>query len=551
MKRILSLLTILFILAACNVPFANGDNDDGGETVPADYVQWDADTDTLSKFNGETDIMIWKQHYDYDDQGRCVFMDNTTPGDAVNWSMVFTYGPDGRDGEAYFNGTGELVYYVRTFYDEEGDVSSQARYGGDHSLEWIKVFTMDGPLTSYYEYDGSEELKKAYRSFTIEQYDETLLSTNSLYGADGDRTGYVHYTYNSANDLIAKTGYGAAASSSSYQASPAMTSVKETGGVNTVSRNGDNLTMPTADFPEYAEPVPPALNDRELDYNEFTGYTFPEFGETSLNATVTLNSSYMPVYMRTDASVLDEDIEVYLTYYGDGKLKSKSTRYGGTEALVLEFTYNDDGYLTRLETSGEALILPVDYVLEYDENGLPMAISLYSEGASDDVLLQKFEYVFTGDVTAITPAEFAKADLKIYNYSGDYADIGEEALVQYFDFDYSEVDSMLTLTVMDPKGTPGDESDDSSNGSYRLTYNADELTTSFGSFDKEGNQLWSYAYAYSDFDVDGMVQEGIKTAELKLNEMDLPQAPSPEDLESLPFDVEVLLEEIKNFLPLS
>ena len=504
-----SLILMLFI-ESCSLDFLNDSGEDENEA--ASYYEYDSENDIKYYYEGDG-TLIWMEYYDFNADGQCIFIKHCLPSNSVLWSYVYGWSGNNLVMEAYFDSRNTLSWFNTNVYSG-GNALQQNNYDENSRLKWFETWTYDGSsraLTSA-RYGETSSLEWAYRY----EYDSAgNAALSSLYGTDSHRTAYIASSYDSSNRSIKNTGYGSTTSSDTFKSCFSAESFPAWGGVNTDSRNSAGLTAPAAP----AAPSIPTLNliDDSRDYSWMSLWVYDSFGYTM----ATLNSSYLPVYLKRSApeQLNDLPIETVITYE-NSRVKSKTTTYNGETVLKLEFTYDSNSYLTSLNTTGDSLYIPLRYDFTYT-SGVPAGISIYNE----DTLLQRFVYEYS--VTPAVSEEYARSIQTIHHYDGDNSYIG------YYSFSYDEAGKKITIAVWDAKGTI-DTSDDWENGSFILQYDDDGHTASLGSYDSSGNRVWTFEYSYDDL--------GNRIGENRYNADNLPEVATS-------LDVESLFEDLRRFLP--
>jgi hypothetical protein len=514
LKSAILILISLLILQGCSLSFLDS-ADDEINTEASEYSVYDSATDIKYYYDGE-DNLLWYETYDFNALGQIIFIKHFLSTDTVLWSYVYEWSGDNIVNEAYFSGNNTLSWY-NIFNYNSGNMVKQVNYNGSDELQWFKSITYSGSGKEIQiaKFNGFFELEWAYKY----EYDGSdRLSVSSAYDSSQSQTASISYDYDAEDQIIKKTGAGSTTSTDTFSAGFSGFSHPTTGGVNTENRNVDGLESPSSP----ATPLVPSLtlSDQAMNYTWMNMWIYTNFGYSF----VTLNSDFLPVYMKTEAPdyLDDKAIEVDLTYDGI-KVLTKTTTYNNLEVLKLEFVYDYAGYLISMDTTGASLYIPLRYDFTY-LSGIPESISI----SNNDTLLQKFEYTYVGDIDLIDPEEFAKSSLTIKHYDGD------NTYIAYYTFTYSIIDSELTIDVMDPKGNDN-PADDSYNGKFILSYDTNDNVAGFASYDKFNNPVWNYKYGYDD------LQNRI--SETRLDVDDVPEV-------VYTFDVESLFEDLRRFLPL-
>lgn len=503
MKRLLHIFAgtlLVVVISGCSLDFLNngeGTSDSGG------YAEYDTQEDIKYYYNSD-DTLRWMEYYDFDSEGRCIFVKRTLPSGTLLWSYVYAWGGGNVVLEAYFDGGNELSLFSVNSWNG-GRIGKQRNYNADAALQDIKTWTYNGAgypdITA--GYDGSGGLSWACSYSYDGSGRETLVS---LYGPDGARTAYIESEYTAAGDVSGKTGYGDVEWKNSLSTAFGGYSFPSWGGVNTTSRNTAGLTAPAS--PEDSEVTLPALTDSARDYSWMSLWVYDSYGYSM----AVLNGSYLPVYLKRSAPdyLNGYPIESVLSYTG-GRLTKQTATHNGRTVLDFDFSYDGSGYLTSLDTSGVSLYIPLRYEFAYS-GGIPSSISLYNE----ETLLQKFDYEYSGSPS--TPEQFAREIHTIRHYDGDGAYIG------YYIFNYDSGNNRIDIAVWDAKKTenPGD---DERTGSLVLTYDGAGRAVSLSAYDASGNSSWSYGYSYDDL--------GNLIGETGFDEDNLPRVVTTLDVETL------------------
>ncbi|OQY33525.1 MAG: hypothetical protein B6241_07520 [Spirochaetaceae bacterium 4572_59] len=496
---------LLMLLQGCSFDFLDDDSDENSEA--GGHSEYDSDNDIKYYYNGE-DSLLWMEYYDFDSEGQCIFMKHCLPSGTVLHSYVYDWDDNGNlVNEAYFDGNHKLSYYSITVFDSE-KAANQFEYDENNTLQKIESWTYnsDNNTETSITYDGSKSLTYAYK---YAYNSDKKIRLSSLYGPDSIRKAYIECEYDSSGRVIKKTGYGESSSGSSFQSFYSRTSFPSYGGVNSESRNSEGLTAPEAPEP----PSVPALSlsDTTRDYSWMSLWIFDDFGYTKAS----LNSDYLPV---TIIRVADDylkgyPIKITLDYDDDNKLIRKTTSYKKDTVLDQEFSYNSNGYLTELKTSGMSLYIPLNYEFSY-ESGIPKSISILNE----DTLLQKFVYVYRPTSTPFD--EYAKNISIIEHYDGNDVYIGK------YIFTYDNMKKEISIIVRDALNEK--------TGSFLLAYGSNDLISTLESYNASDSKLWSWGYSYDDMNN--------RIGETRLDEDGFPEA-------NFSLNVESLFEELSNFLP--
>lgn len=509
MKTIVYVLFLTLLIQGCSFDFFNSDKDSDSTGVVKRY---ELDSVNDIKYYYEDDVLKWKEYYDYNDSGKCIFVKHQLmPSDTTGWSYVYTWDNDKLITEAYFTADNELSWFNSYSYTES-NITLQASYSANSQLQDFTSFSYNssGKVELCKKYSSSSALEWAYEK----EYDvsENLISS-SYYTTDGTRKAYITYEYDGSNREIKRTGYGTTSRTDTFSCSPNSFSFPAYGGQNTTDRNTASLAAPSN--PAY--PSVPSTSFTSTVYGSHTWLSLWVY-DTYGYSLATLNSNNLPIYLERSAPdyLNGKPVIIDIAYSDQNKVLSKTTNYGGSNILKLEFGYNSGGYPETLNTSGEALLIPLNYKFIYTSKNKPATIEIYNETN----LLQKFVYEYSAGDT------FDKNDLeknisKITHYNGD------NTLIGTYNFSYDDPSKSLTISVLDAQG--------SNNGKFILQYNADENLTRFASYSKDNEKLWDYRYTY-----DSTYKKRI--SETNLNKDDVPEVVSS-------FNIETLFEDIKIFMP--
>jgi hypothetical protein len=512
------ILIMVFLLAGCNLDFLSDSDDEDSTSVETYTYSADTALGTYSCYDSDGSL-YWTEYYDFDQDvesatyGKCTFIQRELASGTVLWSKAYEWKGDNLVGEAYYDENGTLDYFNYTVWD--GDNASQyLTYDSDSNLESGETWTYDSDenitLAAGFDEDGDQEWAYSY------EYTDGNLTTLSYYDAMGDRAAIIASEYDDSDQITLETGYGDCTSESSFSSSYSGVSFSlDYDSSNETVYNTDNLT-----FPEENTYTLPTLTSStsvvdDLDYAWLSVWYYDDYGYTS----ATLNESYYPISLsRYAPDYLDGLIEIdmeYSTIADVPQLISKEITYDGDSVLVLDFDYDDEGHLTDLSTSGEALTLDLDYAVTYYDSGVPESLSIATSGVTLQTLTFSYGELTVSDLTFDS---YLESIATLYQYDGDGEPVGS------YDFSFGTADSSdgtydLTLTVYDAEGTE-DTSDDTENGSIVLAYDSDDLIASLTSYDSEGTTYWSYEYSYSDLveDVTSAADEAEGTISVLIGE---------------------------------
>lgn len=508
MKRSVYILLLVLFLYGCSFDFFGSENEDK-ESEDSIVVTYTFDKDTDTKYRYEDGVLKWKEHYDYNENGECVFIKHLTPSDTLLWSYIYTWSDGNVVSESYFNNNNELSWF-NTFSYNSDNLIQHNNYNSLGELQWFKSYTYSetGKIASSTSYTGTAEVQWAY-SHDFDNSDRLIRS--SSHSANGTRVAYIEYIYDESDRKIKEEGFGLAKSEDRYYSSGKTFGFPSTGGINTLSRNSDSISAPV--IPTPPAPTLTSLSFDTLTYSWMKIWAYDNFGYTYAS----LNSDRLPVYLKRSAPeyLNNKPVIIEIGYTGF-RVDTKTTKYDDKEILKLDFEYDSSNRPIMLRTTGEALLLPLNYSFTYRASGLPESISILNESA----LLQKFVYTYIGDENLIDKAKLGESIASIEHYDGDLNLIG----TYIFSFDINL--KKLTINVIDPENN--------NNGIFILQYDENGNTSSFSSYSSAGEQIWNYSYNYDEYN--NRVSETVQDAN------NLPKLADG-------FNIETLFEDIKRFLP--
>lgn len=440
------------------------------EDEASSYSEYDSQNDILYCYNSD-DSLKWIEYYDYNDQGQCIFVKHTLPSGSVLWSYLYEWSGSNLVKEAYFDSQNTLSWFNTITYSGNNPVLKTKYNSGSTLLDFQTwTYSASNKILSTGSYNSSSTLQWAYKY----EYDGSDNRTKlSSYGSNSQESASIENEYDGSNRITKATGSGTSISSDSFDAPCKFPSFYSYGGVNKESRNQASLTLPQTP----SSPGSPSMNliDNSLSYAWMSLWFYDAYGYTS----ATLNSVYLPVELvRVAPEYLnDHPLKTNLTY-GNNRLIQNTTSWNNQTVLDMLFSYDSSGYLTKLDTSGRSLYIPLSYQIGYTpKNGfeVPGEIGIYNEST----LLQSFVYVY--DEPSVSSAdEYAKGVSHILHYDGD----GQ--LVGTYTFSYS--DPILTISVTDSSANY--------TGKFEIAYDVDNNIASFTSFNKDGGKEWDYQFDY-------------------------------------------------------
>jgi len=405
---------------------------------------------------------------------------------------------------AFYNVADELQYY-EDHYITAAKTMLLANYNASNELRWYHVFTynVDGHIETIVEYDGADarQWSRRYEYGDGFEVPVTAVVKAASFAGDGTPSGCASYEFDSINRVSFLTSYGGV---SCAVAGLSVTKAASSAVARSTTRAIAPLKVPV----EIVYEVPLiATALAALDVSGYTYWNYDDFGTSELS----MDKDWYPVRVARVDTRVAKTVSMELAWSAGHQITRKKSYYGSTLALDVSMEYNADGYPLKASTSGAALLLPLEYELVY-AGGAPDELRV----SSNDTLLQRFKYEYTGVALPVTFSavrsidpfalldDLAKSELKIYQYDGD----GE--LIETFEFLADDDDFRVNVYA----------DDDSLNGYYLASYDADGLMASLSAYDGAGSPQWDYSYGYADAVTDavllteaGLSEAGLSTAD--------------------------------------
>ncbi len=480
------IIPVFTLFLGCSLGFLDdaGDDSSGGPTCPDYTVEEDRNNDgyvdTLT-YTCNDELRYWEESR-YDDEENRIGRRRNTADDDVQWTRLYTYDENGNTMlEAFYLPAGseeehELRYYIRSAYDEDGNLTQNAEFDGDGTLQWFEAYEYEnGERARHARFDGNVELEWLYA------YE---------YDAEGNTTVQERYI-----------------------PSPEITGVR----ISTV--HAAAVETPT-DSDHYAFDLPlpdPITGFPDTDsladvqsgsavelqwtqrwwYREGGSYSvrYEPYGE--LNGEELLR----PLLLTIDDENLDQPINVDVTYNAGGLPVSKVTSYGGTEALDVSLTYtkhNDATLVESVSVTGASVLFPAEYHITYeDDTYVPVKIEIKQP---DGDLVQYFTYAYAYEEDSSADAESAVGSgFDLINFAGRVDTItqfdGDENELGRYVFTYDLESGEIRI---DAEGYDAASESYTESGYFLLTLDAEGRTAEFASYDTEDDRIWYYHYAYDD-----------------------------------------------------
>jgi len=409
----------------------------------------------------------------------------------------------GGERHAFYDTADELQYY-EDHYITAAKTMLLANYSASNELRWYHVFTynVDGHIETMAEYDEADvrQWSRRYEYGNGVPVPAATVVKAASFDGNGTPSGCVIYEFDPSNRVSFLTSYGGVSC-----AIAGLSVAKAT--TNTAARFTPRTIAPLKMPVEILYEVPSI--DTALSTLEKSGYTYWNY-DTFGTSELSMDKDWYPVRVARDDDQLEKTVSMELAWNDSQQITRKKSYYGSTLALDVSITYNDDDYPLKVTTSGAALLLPLEYEFVY-ESRIPARLNVSSNGS----LLQWFKYEYTGavlpgSVSAIRGIDpfallddLVKSELKIFHYDGD------DTLVETFEFLADDADFRVNVRAPD----------DSLNGYYLASYDAEGMIASLSAYDGSGLQ-WNNSYSYTDAVEDATLLAAAALAEAGLTEAD-------------------------------
>lgn len=506
MKTIIYSFIIVLLLQSCSFDFLGSSDDDAPEGVTKRY-EFDSATDT--KYYYEDDTLKWKEQYDYNASGECIFIKRMTPSDTTLWSYVYTWADGKVTSESYFNNENILSWF-NTFNYSSINMTQHNNYNSSSQLQWFNAYSysLSNKIETSTKYDNASTVQWAYGY----EYDSSdRLITASSYSNNGRRIAYITHEYDGSDRKIKEEGFGEAVSSDTFYSKAKCFNFPTSGGENTLSRNTASLTAPS--IPTAPTSSTSSLINDSLTYAWMNLWQYDIYGYSF----ATLDSNRLPTKLKRSAPdyLNNKPVVVDIEYTGT-RVDSKTTTHNNNVILKLEFVYDSSNRPISIITTGEALLLPLTYNISYKPVGIPASIGIYN----GPTMLQRFDYEYSVPDESVNINNIGEYISIIKHYDGDNTYLGS------YNFSYDLALNKLTIAVKD--------STDLANGEIVLQYDVNGHTSGLTSYSPTNEQIWDYSYSYDSF--------GNRVSETYENSNGVPQVVNT-------FDIETIFEDIKRYLP--
>ena len=475
------LILVAVLLVGCNMDFLSDSDDEASGPACPTYAVWedrnDDGIDDKLVYDCNDELQYWEE-YRSDDADRTIAVRRHLPNDDVQWTRLYDYDGDDQTLHAFYlpvsgGNSHELEWYVRSAY-QDGNLVRKAEFevstSGPDALQWLEVreYSGDGNETYRGRFDGDVDAEWVHAYQYTEFDGEDRLSVDERFEP-------------------AESG-------------AASTAALGGGGLRALA-TGDTYAFGLS-LPSSLEPIPSLSKSLSatadtLDLAWTTRYWYREGGKYS----VKYDPQPKPLLVTISDENLDEDLEISVDYNTRDLPTSKVTSYGGEEAMRLDFGYTDADLLDELAVSGPA-VLNLEFAVTYNEEDVPSEVQVTQDGEP----FQRFEYSYQSGGTAgeetetdsyLDPIDFGGRVDTITWYEGD-GSTDEEKLGTY-SFTYTDATAEAPAQVrIDAAEYDGDTDSETNAGYFLLTKNDAGRTVAFESYDADGDEVWSYEYAYDD-----------------------------------------------------
>jgi hypothetical protein len=447
MRKIILLLFIAAVMTGCNIDYLSEALNSYDEDISGLEISWNADNTIRTAKDPETGDVVWYETWEYDvDSSNPILVQRYSPEGRLKWSTLYKWSDGLKIQEVCYDSANNLLWHSFFTYNSDGLMLCECNYDSDNSLQWFNVW----------EYSGELKINQG-------RYDGRSVMTNAF-----------TWEYNGDGEWIKETSYSGNSSRS-------------------IARNSAGLAYPVAG----TVPVLPSFSLAGMTMSNWRMKTIDTNGSFIMSFD---SENYPTELFRTD-SRLTRDVTVKIDYYSGHIPKSKLTKYGNDEVLYLELSYNSYGYLSEINTSGKALIIPLRYTIDYNADLSPERVSVYQ--ADTKLMYFVYESAPKTDLTAVHPLDpvnFTGQIHTITQYDGGDVKLGS------YEF---TTDIVLNQIKIQAKKADGSE-----NGHFIAALDTDDEITSFEAWSDDGVMLWHYNYDYTE-----VAGEIMRTAEEKYDDI--------------------------------
>ena len=394
-----------------------------------------------------------------------------------------------------YTDSGNLKYSYHYSYNAAGLPETVAYYDSTNALKWFYVYeyVTVGTVTrlsAQYEYDGANVLQCA-RKFT---WTDTGLATGELKNAvlfdesKNPKGGLSYYYLPDSKKWNMEISWGTDTASIGTGCAPSVCAAEQAALPSVANHGLIALTAPTGwTLPGLA--VPDDLSTSGLAASLYRFQYEDAYGVSR----VSLDKDWYPASAyRTDTRMGSDPLLVELSYDSAHRIVKKTTTYGATKALVVNIAYDADNFPTTIATSGAAMLLPLEYGVEYGTNHQIKKISVTSGGS----LLRYFTYSYTAPTKTVT-APTAKS-LDPFAFIDSL--LSSAVTISEFDGDNKAIETFVSRQA-DPvagstttgvifevhKGAATGEL----NGSFTVTISSSGIPVALSAKKADGTELWN------------------------------------------------------------
>lgn len=534
MKRFFVFAAVMLaVLTSCDFSFMDKDDDSGG---PASTAYTKVEKTTYAEVEVQES---WWYPSDTATEGTLKYteywwVDSAAPAPSRRVSQIDRV-----------NAAGSLSESRSFTYTEDGDLASASYYGYSNGLPVLKytfsyeyeTITVSGSptllLTAQHKFDASDKRTDSWLYQWSESGDSAgkleataYFSSNETEFDDASRW-YFLPDSDSWNMRITSVNGDSKLVSPDSVSVPSVSCARDVTASTSVLPSGfraksalstpDSLTVPSLSMPSYGA-IEGMTDGRALTF----AFSYEDgFG----TGTVDLDSDWYPVSVSRSDKRLEEALRVELERDDEYRITSKKSYYGDTLALQVDVDWGGTGALagfpTRVETSGAALVTPMEYDLVWNADNLPERIEI----SLNNTKLYYFAFEYDADISlpeadiarprSIDPfnlvtdlfgtlEDFLNSSVTVRLYeTGDDNEVGTDDIPsQYFVF--APVADPAGLRVSVYKPGVGDAADEL-NGWYQIVWE-DGLAASISAWrpKKDGEtadvEVWFKEFGYgADF----------------------------------------------------
>jgi hypothetical protein len=395
-----------------------------------------------SALNAEDELQ-WYITYAYDESGNVAEKSKFDSEDAKQWSYTYEYSDEGQKvKESYLDSEGTLKWYNAFSYDDTGKPAQKANFDGEDNLQWyltyeydesgnlvrVSAFNGDEALTAYDEYSYDLQGQLIKRSHFESDPPGTVESAVQIY--------CITYTYDDAGRILEESKY---------------TGEGETG---------------------------------ELEYKLV--YHYDETGDGYYTYRYDASQQLVRRSRYEEGDLLWE----YRYTYESGNLTVKSAWFYGILLYTNTYTYDDEGLMTDVTTTGSEGTVKYSYSLLYDEEGNLLTAEIRN---GNELLLGYYEMVYgTGeneeDGGETDPPEETEG-----------TETGERSRINYYAVNTEGSEVLLGYWLYAEENRLEEyDAEDAPVRSFIFEEDDENRTVKITCIDPEDVTLWYYQFAYDE-----------------------------------------------------